>query len=153
MYLGQTPRDSNEVSLRSNPEPIHLRTRDGAAYFLRLRQLLQFVNDDRFRGEVRLSTRAYIYSIYDSPGMMEVEPLVYWHWSPPTDGRDPHVHAPVGDPAGRGMRLHLPTGRRVSVEQIVEHLIEEWGVVPARADWRSVLQDNRTRFETYRRQD
>jgi hypothetical protein len=132
---------------------IPLKRADDTVLGLRMRQAVQPVRDEDFVGEFRFTTRAYVYSIHSGLDFSSADPLLYWHWNPSDDDRGPHVHAPVADPSGRGLRLHLPTGRRVSVEQIVEHLIEDWEVVPARADWRAVLDDGRERFDTYRRQD
>lgn len=51
-----------------------------------------------------------------------------------------HVHAAPDDYAGsKGFqRLHLPT-RRISLEQVVWHLINEHDVKPRRSDWHEVL--------------
>lgn len=46
-------------------------------------------------------------------------------------------------------KLHLPTGR-VSFEAVVRCLISDWGVTPARDDWREVLDDTERRFLAYR---
>ena len=44
-------------------------------------------------------------------------------------------------------RLHLPT-RRITLEQIVWHLIQEHGVQPRRDDWRQVLWRHEEWFRT-----
>lgn len=51
-----------------------------------------------------------------------------------------HVHATPADyPSGKPFpRLHLPT-RRITLEQVVWHLIQEHGVQPRRDDWHEVL--------------
>ena len=47
-------------------------------------------------------------------------------------------------------RLHLPT-RRLTVEQIVWHLIQEHGVQPGRPDWHQVLWRHETWFRDTQR--
>ena len=44
-------------------------------------------------------------------------------------------------------RLHLPT-RRITLEQVVWHLIQEHGVQPRRDDWRQVLWRHEEWFRT-----
>ena len=63
-----------------------------------------------------------------------------------------HVHAtPQHYPSEKAFpRLHLPT-RRITLEQIVWHLIHEHGVHPRRDDWHDILWRHETRFRDAQR--
>ena len=65
-----------------------------------------------------------------------------------------HIHvygAPTGYAQDRAFhRLHLPT-RRITLEQIVWHLIQEHSVQPRRPDWHDVLWRHETRFRNNQR--
>ena len=63
-----------------------------------------------------------------------------------------HVYAsPTGYAQDRAFpRLHLPT-RRITLEQVVWHLIQEHGVQPRRPDWHHVLWRHETRFRDTQR--
>ncbi|MDE2869586.1 MAG: hypothetical protein OXR64_00125 [Chloroflexota bacterium] len=63
-----------------------------------------------------------------------------------------HVYAsPTGYAQDRAFsRLHLPT-RRITLEQIVWHLIQDHGVQPRRPDWHHVLWRHETRFRDTQR--
>jgi hypothetical protein len=47
--------------------------------------------------------------------------------------------------------LHLPTGYRVRIEDIVRHLIAEHGVAPISPNWEEVVQRAEAHFEEIRR--
>ena len=63
-----------------------------------------------------------------------------------------HVHATPRHYSGDKpfSRLHLPT-RRLTLEQIVWHLIQEHGVQPRRPDWHQVLWRHETHFRDTQR--
>ena len=63
-----------------------------------------------------------------------------------------HVYAsPTGYAQDRAFhRLHLPT-RRITLEQIVWHLIHEHGVQPRRPDWHQILWRHETHFRDTQR--
>jgi small subunit ribosomal protein S6 len=127
VYLGGRSGTTVASSpLLSYEDPIVLRIRTGHWHGFRFGERLRH---DPLSG--RLVIAGYFYAIrrIDDDGQ-----LLAWHWDaarPPP----PHVHAPVEDPRGRGRRLHIPTGGRVSLAQVLRFLIEEWDVVPARRDW------------------
>lgn len=94
-------------------------------------------------------TSYYQYRILDR----DSAEIVVYHWEP--EGRSPvvkpHLHIPAAasvtmppSASGKGGRtlhlgkLHLPT-RRVGIDDVIEFLLADFGVVPNRADWRAVL--------------
>ena len=61
-----------------------------------------------------------------------------------------HVNADSGglqDHAQPLRQLHLPT-RRITLEQIVWHLVTDFDVEPRKKDWRQILECNEERFRT-----
>lgn len=54
---------------------------------------------------------------------------------------------------GKGPQLHIPTGRRVTIEQIVTFLIKDFEVVPIVAEWEEILEEHQLRYDTYQVQD
>ena len=151
----QVIRDAeNAVALETAVTPIRLNTAEGPSLFLLVLQTGLVVPDPRFRGEWKISTARYTYAVYDRPDIGTAEPLIRWHWN-----RDdpnwpaPHVHVAVPDPQGRGVDLHIPTGARVSIEQVVAFLIRDMGVTPAIPDWQDVLGEGQARFDAFQTQD
>ena len=63
-----------------------------------------------------------------------------------------HIHATSQHYTGEKpfAQLHLPT-RRITLEQIVWHLIREHGVQPRRDDWHDILWRHETRFRDTQR--
>lgn len=109
---------------------------------------------DPDRGPFKVRTKSYFYHI----ATQSREELLAYHWEPETsEGRTfPHLHvglvsiaqdAPI--PRERFHRLHIPTGR-VSLESVIRLLIEEFGVVPQKDDWREILDDTEEAFMRYK---
>ena len=144
----------NAVTLRTAVEPIQLNTAAGPSLYLLVLQGGFVVPDPRYRREWKISTARYTYAVYDRPDIEGAEALIRWHWN-----RDdpnwpaPHVHVAVPDPQGKGVDLHIPTGARVSIEQVVAFLIRDMGVTPAIPDWQDVLGDGQARFDAFQTQD
>jgi hypothetical protein len=46
-------------------------------------------------------------------------------------------------------KAHVPTGR-VSLESVIELLIQDFGVVPLRPDWQAALATSRSQFHQWR---
>ena len=142
------------MALRTAVEPIKLNTAQGPSFYLLVLQSGLVVPDPRFPGEWKVSSARYTYAIYDRPDIESAEPLIRWHWNR-DDPNWPaaHVHVAVPDPQGKGVDLHIPTGARVSIEQVVAFLIRDMGVTPAIPDWQDVLGEGQARFDAFQTQD
>ena len=92
----------------------------------------------------KVNTRSYFYSVYDCHNGERHEIFSY-QWHPDQTIKIPHVHFKKGEP--RITRAHLPTGR-VSIESIVELLIQDLGV-KGKAKWESIIARNRKLPERY----
>lgn len=111
-------------------------------------QHFHYVPDRRYRGEWKVATDGYAYTLATDEALSHE--VVAWHWHPQTRP-DPHLHI------GRGLeefnvlpgRAHIPTGR-VAFEEVVLFLLKDLGAVPARDDWENVLDDSLQRFRKYR---
>lgn len=118
-------------------------------------QIIKIEDDTALRGPWTVETTRYVYAILDELGN---EVLTY-HWHPEdpfqASGQStvptPHLHLsetiqPIS--LGEGFdpvtlaEMHLRTGR-VSLEDIVELLIDELDVRPLHARWRQTLDENR----------
>lgn len=99
-------------------------------------------------GPWRVETTGYLYVIGDG----EDREIVAYHWHPTAAITWPHLHvgAAAGDRSPALAKAHLPTGRRVAVEQVLR-LAVELGAEPLRADWEQVLQESLEAFEQWRR--
>jgi hypothetical protein len=59
-----------------------------------------------------------------------------------------HINATPDNYAGDKdfTRLHLPAGERVTIEDVVRHLVAEHGIEPTSPDWREVLDGAKQAF-------
>ena len=66
-----------------------------------------------------------------------------------------HFHVNASPASYRGPEpfegLHLPTGRRITVERLVRHLIAEHGLEPISPDWESTLAEAEDHFREIQR--
>jgi hypothetical protein len=155
-FVGPSPSDDENRALAVSENPIKLQRRDGLPrLFLVPNQLFTIVEDDRYDGEWKARTLAYIYAVQLDPaeaGDGEAEVLA-WHWHPLTtpERPAPHVHVRVEQPLlGTTLsKLHIPSGR-VSFEEVIRFLIDDFHVEPARDDWRGIVEDSETRFRKFR---
>ena len=122
---------------RGRPAPL-----DNGA-FLNVEMTLR-LNRTPEAGSPRLQTLRSAYRYQAGPDLDDPKPLFvyeYDRYAPPPYPRC-HLHvfaAPKDFELKRSFpRLHLPT-RRITLEQIVWHLIQEHGVQPRRDDWQQVL--------------
>lgn len=142
---------------RGAGDPAPLRSRAGHRDLL-LRVAFQytiaFVPDADHDQRYWVAPMAYWYGILDG----EEREILLFHWHPEgvSDVLTPHLHVPfvssvaLGQMSGKGVggrsvhlgRMHVPTGY-VSLEEIVELLIEEFDVEPRRSDWLDVMTVNR----------
>lgn len=133
-------------------EPLALRTEGAHHVYLQATQRFVVVDDSRYPGEFKTSTRQYIYWLSESA---DGDPLISWHWHPEAEAgkREPHAHVAAEGftPWGKaGRKLHIPT-ERTPFELVVLFAIEDLGVLPARDDWREVLDESVRAFRRFRR--
>ncbi len=94
--------------------------------------------------QMRLETTRATYTYQAGEDLDEPKTLFSYQYDRTTSSPYPRCHLHVqADPARYSgtrpfPRLHLPT-RRISLEQVVWHLIQEHGVEPRRDDWHEVL--------------
>jgi len=118
----------------------------------------KLIEDERQdRGPYRVTTTQYTFSI--SEDEEQSREILSYHWTPNADEGQrtfPHLH--IGraildskyrsDPYNyHSMHIHTD---RVSVEQFILTLIEEFGVKPANPRWHSVLHSSHGTFARYR---
>jgi len=118
----------------------------------------QFIKDERQdRGPIRVTTTQHTLSI--SEDEEQAREILAYHWTP-NAGNDqrtfPHLHIgrSILDAKYRSdpynyQDMHIHTDR-VSVEQFILTLIEEFGVKPTNARWHSVLRSSHGTFARYR---
>lgn len=107
------------------------------------------VEDSGTRRTFSVQITGYRYEILDSAG----DEILAYHYHPSgvSNVRYPHLHVSGKSPAvdiGRGMEqlsldaMHLHTGQ-ISIEDVVQLVIREFGVQPLKPDWERVLDANR----------
>jgi hypothetical protein len=115
------------------------------------------------RGPWKVQTAAYQYALDDDDG----REIFAYHWHPHVE-RVPYPHLHIGRgavrreitpdvllPIGHNALqpflpgAHLPT-RRIALEDFLRLLIEQFHVVPARADWDRTLREARASFQAHR---
>ncbi|MDE2903823.1 MAG: hypothetical protein OXP73_12455 [Chloroflexota bacterium] len=96
------------------------------------------------RSPARLETLASTFTYQAGSDLDDPRPVFEYHYQRESGPEHPrchlHIHAIPRHYTGERPfpRLHLPT-RRITLEQIVWHLIHEHGVHPRRPDWHHVL--------------
>jgi hypothetical protein len=154
-YYADEPRQDVEdmVALLPSASPIRLRRRAEPPLFFEPSQLFKIIPDERFPGEFKAQTLAYIYSVQVRAEAEDGsnEEVLSWHWHPLTTPTQqaPHSHVRLDHANLSVGRLHLPT-RRISFEQVVLFLVDELDVVPARDDWRNIIGESIERFEKWK---
>jgi hypothetical protein len=106
-------------------------------------------DDDEEAGNWRTHTLRYGYSVFgDERGSDE---WLAYHFHPSTGVAHPHLHLNADALwAPKGLRKrHLPTGR-VSLEDVVHVLVEDFGVSPRRKGWFKEIDRNRQMFDARR---
>lgn len=100
------------------------------------------IREERLRGRgVAVETVAYTYGL-EQPGDPPIA-LLRYDWHPYIQGTPrPHVH--VGEGIGESRviiseRTHVPTGGFITLRDVIEHAMMDFGVVPLRRDWQKRL--------------
>jgi hypothetical protein len=133
-------------------KPLNLKAEGHERVTLHATQRFVVVDDPKYPGEFKTSTRQYIYRV---SGKAQREPVLSWHWHPSNSPgkREPHAHVASQEWTawGRGPieKLHIPT-ERTAFESIVLFLIEDLNVQPARDDWRDILDESLRAFRRFR---
>jgi hypothetical protein len=130
-------------------DPVPLRCRSGQRITFRASQNFRIVQARGALGPWRVSTAAYYYSIDTEEG----GEIISYHWHPEDTGGIDFPHAHLGPAAGNLhpdlASAHVRTGR-VSVEYVLEMLIEDFGVRARRGDWRPTLRKAHGKFRDAR---
>ena len=115
--------------------------------YLSATQNFHFVRDPHYAKEWKVKTDAYAYHVFMTDD--EAGQLFAWHWHPDLKPGC-HVHVGARQGGSRALyRFHIPAGR-VSFEEVLRFLVDEFDVRPVRQDWDSILSDSQRRFEAYR---
>lgn len=138
--------DTRSIPLKRNKGPVALELEPSQAF--------RVIPDERFKGEYKVKTLAYIYSVRVAARRgKNRRDLVLWHWHPDRtpERSSPHIHVAADHRSSGAViaKLHIPTGR-VAFEEVVRFLVDELKVIPARTDWREVIGDCEARFRKYR---
>ncbi|MGH2588792.1 MAG: hypothetical protein ACRDJE_28040 [Dehalococcoidia bacterium] len=110
-----------------------------------MRQYYRLIEDRdapaRRRWHVAVIDYAYVFTRRDTE-----QELLAFHWHPHiADKAFPHVHLESGLELHRHLvGIHVPTGE-IALEDVIRFAIEELGVRPRLARWRSVLDQTRVR--------
>jgi hypothetical protein len=129
------------------PEVVALPTPD-PELTIHLRSTMRFSYESHptFSGERKVATSYYAHTVGQDE---ELQPQLYsWEWAA-AEPTYPHLHLRRSDPAFHGLgKLHIPTGR-VFFEDVLQFLIRDHDVKPAREDWAEVLEECHRRVSTF----
>ena len=83
----------------------------------------------------------YVYRYYTSPNTNDEQQLFRYEYSLNPDDNKPHAHLHINVKGGGKnlKRYHFPTGSRLSIEQVIAHLIMEHKIEPKCTSWLEVL--------------
>ena len=132
-------------SYRGQPAPL------SNGMFLNVQIALRVV-----RSPFRLETTDATFTYQAGSDLDDPRPVFVYHYERDSRSGYPrchlHLHATPRHYTGAKpfSRLHIPT-RRLTLEQIVWHLIQEHGVQPRRDDWHQILWRHETHFRDTRR--
>jgi hypothetical protein len=140
-------RQPGELVLELRDAPLRLPRKGAGPLWFQGNQNFGYIRDNRYRGEWKVRTDGYAYTLAIDEDLNQE--LIAWHWHP-TSRPDTHLHVGRRHPSlGELGKFHVPSGR-VAFEEVVLFVIEDLGVCPARDDWRDVLNDSLSRFRTFR---
>jgi hypothetical protein len=90
----------------------------------------------------KVRTLAYRYNL-DIETQDGTEEIVGYHWHPRGAHQFPHIHVAGADPSFH--KVHLPTCR-ISLEDFLLCLIEDFGIPARTPNYRTILERNRRKF-------
>ena len=108
-----------------------------------LNQTYDIVPAEGERGQFKVSTRSYIYALYNKNGE-----VVSFHYHPDQTPEVDFCHMHFRR-TPEFKRVHFPTGR-VAIEEVVAMVIRDFGVKPRRADYQQVLRSGLEKFRDWR---
>lgn len=137
----------DKVGVLMLPDPAPLNGRPDL--YLAFAQQYKIIKDVE-NGPFRVTTRYYSYAVETQ----DAQEIVGYHWHP--DGDSPvkfsHLHLGPGALIGReeiSRKAHFPTGR-VAFEDMVELLIDTFGVQPDRTLWQEIVEKTRSLFTQHK---
>jgi len=139
------PPQTDVWALTSDPPSIELHNRAGKPLYL---SATQSFRTRWHKGEYKVSTLEYIYNVGERPDARDY--MFAWHWHPNQPPVDCHLH--VDAELSNGMKLsrkHIPTAR-ISFEEVLRFLIDEFDVQHSNDRWREVLAETQQRHEKRR---
>jgi hypothetical protein len=150
-HKGNDPSsDPYSLALRNSPVKLG---RDKLFTF-RIGQQFEVIKGEGRLGPFKVQTLAYAYTLYALDKRDDREREIFsYHWHP--RGQSPiiypHLHLAQGAEVGRDdvRGAHFPTGR-ISLEEVLRLVIEEFHVKPLRHDWADILQRTKAAFEEFR---
>lgn len=139
-------------------EPVPVRGGLGT-FWLSLAIVGRVIEDERpDRGPYRVTTIRYSFTLSEDAD--ESREILAYHWTPEAPAgqlRMPHLHIGrsvlnerYADDPIRLHRRHIRTDR-VSIEQVILMMIEDFQIAPLNARWYSVLSSSHGTFARYRR--
>jgi len=140
---GYDPNNQRPHALTiNNSDPVKLASTP--TLYLTVQMQYRVVETAGERGPWKVTTAGYNYSVQDR---LEKELFAY-HWHPWLKPSFPHIHVCPASGVNNLRKIHLPTAR-ISIEEVLQLLIEQFKVKPIRQDWEKVLKRTKAAYEKY----
>lgn len=141
---GFDPNDRKpHVLTIANGDPVKLTSTP--TLYLTVQMQYRVVKAEGERGPWKVKTAGYNYSVQDR----SKKELFAYHWHPWVKPFYPHLHICPASGVNLLRKIHLPSAR-ISIEDVLELLIEQFKVKPIRQDWEKVLKKTKAAYEKYR---
>lgn len=148
----RSPKSSEPGGIRSLilPKSDFVRLRGPSRLHLSFAMEYEIVEtDDKDRGPWKVSTRQYRYHVVNDAR----DEILLWHWLPLglCTTEQPHMHigqSQLTRDAVLSRKLHIVTGR-LAIETVIQTLISELNVFPARENYQEILDEGRANFERW----
>ena len=127
----------------NNGDPVKLTSTPPLYLTVQMQYRVVEVTGDR--GPWKVTTAGYNYSVQ---GRLEKEIFAY-HWHPWVRPSYPHLHVCQASGVNVLRKIHLPTAR-ISIEDVLQLLIEQFKVEPIRQDWEKVFKRTKAAYEKFR---
>ena len=115
---------------------------------LKVVQHYRIIEHEGARGPWKVRTVAYNYTVEEAGGAGREMFAYHWHPNERTAITFPHFHLYQGAGAMRDevRKAHFPTGR-LAFEDVLRLVITQFGVIPLRDDWETMLERTQAAFE------